>query len=822
MILFWSHFANVRADWVQPVNGGSAIAEALKARGAGLFAVLYRVPSRGALELEAIRLQGLGVQVLEQGSIEFDDNYKVPYVYFDTGGAGGLALGLYYDPEPEPEAVRARLEVAQVVVPVPDPAATAAYWRRVGFAAGAPWAVISFQPASTVAALVFEAPDLEQAASQWTEWGFPQIASGSLGQAATPGYERYSSHGNTASPAHARLRWRWQAPAVLAASMPLQFTFPAGQAEPEFRVPVAKLGWPADWRAWRAMRFEFNASSLEPFSVGFSDGTEVKSLIVEPLPGLKIGAVIPFEAFHQTRAMTPLTPLGYKAWPQRLFTFEKVEELVFRMKRPAEASTLSITNLALTAEAGKDEVLERKPIIDRFGQWMSGDWPGKARSMEELRGLWNADKPQPAAFPFCPLGGDERSRAKASGYFRTELVAGRWRLVDPHGHLFYSTGMNVVNPRQASFSTRVTGREFLFEKLPEAGAAWLAPGEVVSYYLANIAERHGAGWELGWGSSIVTRLRSWGFNTIANWADEKLAASSGLAYTLPLAGWTTRKTFPFPWDFPDVYSAEFESNADEAARRQVAGRKDDANLIGWFIGNEPNWARGFPSLKPFAEMVLDDPQDSGTKRELRLLLAAYPDRAEEIKRNWMFTCGRRYFEVVVNAIRRYDGNHLVLGTRFAGEPREEWVRMSSLFDVLSINVYSEDYAPDHAQMDRYTRLSGRPVLIGEFTACAPGRGLQGLFYWGHKVKDQAERAKAYRYFVEKAASHPAVVGTHWFQLVDNLPTGRPQDGERLNYGFLNVLDLPYPELVRAAQETHKRIYEVKSGRTDPYLGKPAP
>ena len=45
----------------------------------------------------------------------------------------------------------------------------------------------------------------------------------------------------------------------------------------------------------------------------------------------------------------------------------------------------------------------------------------------------------------------------------------------------------------------------------------------------------------------------------------------------------------------------------------------------------------------------------------------------------------------------------------------------------------------------------------------PGRGLQGLFYWVHKVKDQAERGNAYRYFVENAAAHPAMIGTHWFQ-----------------------------------------------------------
>ncbi|MCL5742641.1 MAG: glycoside hydrolase family 125 protein, partial [Acidobacteria bacterium] len=105
------------------------------------------------------------------------------------------------------------------------------------------------------------------------------------------------------------------------------------------------------------------------------------------------------------------------------------------------------------------------------------------------------------------------------------------------------------------------------------------------------------------------------------------------------------------------------------------------------------------------------------------------------------------------------------------------------------------YVPLAKKLDHYTHISGRPILIGEFTACAPGRGLQGLFYWVHKVKDQAERGRAYRYYVENAAAHPAMIGTHWFQLVDDLPTGRPSDQERLNYGFLNVLDLPYAELV---------------------------
>jgi hypothetical protein len=172
-------------------------------------------------------------------------------------------------------------------------------------------------------------------------------------------------------------------------------------------------------------------------------------------------------------------------------------------------------------------------------------------------------------------------------------------------------------------------------------------------------------------------------------------------------------------------------------------------------------------------------------------------------------------ETIIAAVRKYDPNHLVLGVRFAGKPPEQWIKLGSLFDVFSVNVYTAAFAPDAATIKEYSEKSGRPVIIGEFTAPAPGRGLQGLFYGVHKVRDYAERGVAYRYYVENSAASPYIVGTHWFQLVDDLPTGRPHDQERLNYGFINVIDEPYEDLVEAARETHLRLYELMFGRVRP-------
>jgi hypothetical protein len=179
-------------------------------------------------------------------------------------------------------------------------------------------------------------------------------------------------------------------------------------------------------------------------------------------------------------------------------------------------------------------------------------------------------------------------------------------------------------------------------------------------------------------------------------------------------------------------------------------------------------------------------------------------------------------ETVIAAVRKYDPNHLILGVRFAGRPTEQWIRLSSMFDVFSVNIYTEAYAPDPETIQQYSELSGRPVLIGEFTSAATGHGLQGVFYGSHKARDQVQRGVAYRYFVENSAASPYIVGTHWFQLVDDMPTGRPMDLEHFNFGFVNVVDEPYEDLVKAARATHLRLYDLMFGRVKPTESKPIP
>src|SRR5260370_19243376 len=114
------------------------------------------------------------------------------------------------------------------------------------------------------------------------------------------------------------------------------------------------------------------------------------------------------------------------------------------------------------------------------------------------------------------------------------------------------------------------------------------------------------------------------------------------------------------------------------------------------------------------------------------------------------------------------------------------------------------------QMASFVKM---PVLVGEwhFGALDVGLPASGI---GH-LKDQADRARAYRVYFEDAAADPDCVGVHWFTLYDQSALGR-FDGENYNIGFLDVCNRAYDEMGRAAIQSHERMYEVAAGRAKPF------
>jgi hypothetical protein len=260
---------------------------------------------------------------------------------------------------------------------------------------------------------------------------------------------------------------------------------------------------------------------------------------------------------------------------------------------------------------------------------------------------------------------------------------------------------------------------------------------------------------------------------------------------------------------PDVYSEAFAKRADDLAREQCAPRRDDPWLLGYFLANEPP----FPQKElQTVDLILGGP-DTATRRELERWLAA--GDPEERRREFVDRAFDRYVQVTSAAVKKHDPNHLNLGMRGGGQPTEAEIAAARAFDVYSVNIYRHEVPAERVQ--EIARLTGKPIVIGEFHFGAPGRGLEaGLV----EVRDQEQRGVAYRYYVEQAFSMPELVGTHYFQWADQPCTGRG-DGEAGNIGLVDVTDRPYPLMVEALQKTHGRLRDVHAGTLPPFDQKAA-
>jgi len=570
---------------------------------------------------------------------------------------------------------------------------------------------------------------------------------------------------------------------------------------------------PADWSSSGFLTFEFNSSTTQRFQVILHDAGGNRILEIVPFQGVWVRASLPLRYFQKmnTEGMDQASiwktprPGYWIGFTGRVGPITQIDSLGISMRQPIGSPTLEIRKIRLTMEP-EDTVMTEKPLVDEFGQWIPADWPGKAKTADDLKKAWsNEDQSLQAESPLVVnYGGFANTRTRATGYFRVEKIDGTWWFVDPEGHLFFSHGSDCIGPW--SDLSRVKGREHIFTALPPAEElAW--PGEQAgredypSFYQWNLYRRFGKDWYAKWKDMTVRRMDAWGFNTIANWSDPKLGSSHHKPYVISLSGWGIEEG---SMGMPDIYDPDYAGMVDAAAAAQCVPLKNDPYLLGYFIGNEPPWPERESDL---VDVILEG-QQTPMQDELKKYLAAgdNPDR----RKAFVYEAYSKFVTLVCTAIRKYDPNHLNLGFRFGDPPPVPVILASkSHFDVFSINHYGYNAELDKVQ--EITDLTNLPVIIGEFHFGTPARGMApGLA----QVKDHAERGVAYCYYVENAAAHPALIGIHWFQWIDQPVTGR-FDGENYNIGFLDVTDQPYPEMVSAAKKTWNRLYDIHAGKIKP-------
>jgi hypothetical protein len=611
--------------------------------------------------------------------------------------------------------------------------------------------------------------------------------------------------------------------AATASAQTKRVAFEGTQAIHKFLLKDLGPDFPADWSAFEYLVMEIRTSTPQRFHLIVQDKTGVRRVGFQPFgQNVWFRAAVPLKIFKgRDQSGFDLASATNRPWHSYWLSvwgpfgpINDVLALAFMMDYPLNHPVLEIRSIRLAKEDPGSEFLEKLPVIDEFGQWIHADWPRKVTSLDQLKKDWDSEEKSfsPAAFDYCKYSGYQSTKVKATGFFRVEQIKGKWWFVDPDGHLYLS--MAVPGMGGGGGDTRTSGRESYYKAFPPPevagtggrGGAGAAGSPTAGFRSWNLFRRYGAEWPARSAEMELRRAEGWGLTSIVSRGADTQHRKPYLAYYNTLPRGNTGKV-AMNLGMPDVYSEEFAQLIEEGAKAQLAPRKDDPWLIGYFIGNEPPWGRRESEV---VDMYMAGPP-TPMQREMKLFLAK--GDTPERRRQFVVAAFEKYLAMVGAALKKYDPNHLNLGIRFGGETPDYISKAARVFDVYSLNVYEYEST---AEIKAAWQLSGRPVIIGEFHFGVPADGLgAGLV----QVRDQKERGVAYRYYVEQAAALPGFLGAGWFIGVDESVTGR-MDGENYNIGFVDVTDRAYPELVSAAKETLKRLLDVHSGKIPPFAQRP--
>ncbi len=492
-------------------------------------------------------------------------------------------------------------------------------------------------------------------------------------------------------------------------------------------------------------------------------------------------------------------------------------------------------------------------VLDRFGQFVKVDFPEKIRSEAELAADRAADKTYYASFPKLDrthwgglAGSKEKYGLSATGFFhleKSDALGGRTVLVDPEGNLYFHIGMSGLSP--GNEFTCVTGRENIYEELPpktgKFAPAWWSNGQAVSFYLVNYIRKFGSYDLASFQKQMVERCRAWGFNSFGTFmwiapGNDQL----GFGYTHCIERYSRRKPFRMICEeFFDPYDEENRKLLAEDYAEQTRPYRNNPVLIGYFTENECAYTDVIPALlakneampakQVMAEFLRSRYRDdtgafnaawktkfaSFDEIGSRALPAPSTARAEADIAAFEEKFFDDYFKLMSSALKTADPDHLYLGERLlvAQTYQEAPVKaLAKYCDIFSINYYTDEFDP--AEIERFARITGKPLLLSEWSFGSPS---QGLFGCRNKANDE-ERGKAYSRYVENAAASEHVIGIQWMNLLDESNTGRgfsTTSGERFNMGFLNVCDRPFKQLAAHAAESNGKVYDLLLGKTQP-------
>ncbi len=446
-------------------------------------------------------------------------------------------------------------------------------------------------------------------------------------------------------------------------------------------------------------------------------------------------------------------------------------------------------------------------------KWTDADFDRKepTRTVDTLIGLGEYSDFD-AEQEFDIYGGliDEQMRQKATGFFYKAKIGDRWWIIDPLGYPCY---IRAVSGMGINYLSSPNQRDAALKKY-------------------GTAEK--------WGLAASRQLMDdWGFNTSTGNPSEInivnrliIQGSTGFVGSYGTHIGTNNSkggntTFSLN-NTMNVFDPAFVDWCDEKAKTVESG-KDNPYYLGRTIDNELpidthmlyNYLRLSPT-DPLAHYSYatawtwlvnftgkPDPTDA--------------DITEEILQIFVGFVYDRFYYLASNALRKYDPNHMVLGSRMlVGFMNQPWVlRFAGLhLDCLTINWYGEWDIPVE-DLKFVSENANIPFMITEFYTKGMDSGLDNTRGAGWVVKTQQDRGDFYQCYTLRLLECKNLVGWHWFQYIDNDPdpaviyttkdgvkVWRDQSSVDANKGIVSNTHDPYTDLVNSMAEINKNVYRL--------------
>jgi len=407
-------------------------------------------------------------------------------------------------------------------------------------------------------------------------------------------------------------------------------------------------------------------------------------------------------------------------------------------------------------------------------------------------------RPGAKAISLSRYGGRTDRKAEAKGFFYTKQIGDRWWLIDPEGNLFIHIGMCSVRQGMTRMEQQSALQKF-------------------------------GNWQQ-WAEFCTTTLKNFGFNGTGGWSDGLFLRESGhpLVYVL---SWDFMGDFSklkrLVWQEPGrlgypnmcipVFHPGFALFCDTYAKEHLLETKDDPYLLGHFADDE----------LPLAPDILDRSlQLDYRNQDLRYgYLAAkrwlarrkgddatISDITEEDRAAFLEYVFEEYYKITCKAIRKYDENHLCLGSRLYGEylTYPEVLRAAGRhIDVVAANYFGA-WGPDQARLNMWAKESGKPILICEWYAKGADTGMANQSGQGLLVPTQLDRGYFYQHFTLELLENKNCIGWHWFKLRDNNPADTETDPSNRdsNKGIMNYQFEPYLPLLEKMRQINQNVYSL--------------